>query len=590
MIPEEERQILEEFIVESQQMVRECVPLIQAAISDPEQEDLVARVTGSCFRLFHSVKGTGGFLRLVHLAAPAEAMEYLLDQVRSGVFSLNSRHLLLLAESCRFLEQGMVLVRREGGDDRLAGPADALTAAILQSMHPDPAITGRTGTMESPAGLAEAVTDLLATAEQEFVLWDFIAVDHQRVGELCRLLHRLKMSFAQYGCADFERICTALDATLNRYLQGEFFQTEYPERVFLRSIDAIQQTLARAALTGELKVEDLDQHLGNIRGLMRQPIGELLIEAGLVDPRAVDMALERQRTCREVQPRRLGEVLVEMGEVTSAQIQRALQKQHSKRRGNEQGQPVRVARSSSLPSLPAITAELPFSFTVDGRRFARLHALIRQLAAAQAGGPTPQIGELVALAMALNQEALASFQARIKKMVDELAAGSGKRVQLVCEGLELLVARPDLGVLSGLLAQLLRNGVEHGLETLAERLEAGKRKSGRLQLTVVVQEGELRLKVEDDGRGIDQESIVARLINQGLAIPEEVAGLSAGECLRLLLRRQGRSSAGGDTLHSECQQGLAAVNSGIHSLGGRMEMATAVGKGTRITLHLPHLA
>ena len=64
-----------------------------------------------------------------------------------------------------------------------------------------------------------------------------------------------------YGCAGFERLCMALESTLNRYMQGEFFQTEYPERTFLRCIDAMRDGLARFTLTESLGINELEEHL-----------------------------------------------------------------------------------------------------------------------------------------------------------------------------------------------------------------------------------------------------------------------------------------------------------------------------------------
>lgn len=111
------------------------------------------------------------------------------------------------------------------------------------------------------------------------MLWDFIAVDHRRVGNLCRLLHSLRQNFASCHLDVFARLCMALESTLNRYVQGEFFQTEYPERVFLRGIDAMREALSGLALGKNFVVADFKHHLAAVQGLIRQPIGELLIEA-----------------------------------------------------------------------------------------------------------------------------------------------------------------------------------------------------------------------------------------------------------------------------------------------------------------------
>ena len=179
MSSEEDQQLLTAFIDESMEMIRQVQPFVRALVEQPDREDILPQVTGPCFRLFHSVKGTGSFLGLDHLVAPAEAMEYLLDRVRSGILLLNPRHIALLAESCTFIEQGLVLVLAEKTDVHLASSAAALAAAIHLAAATEEESIGDEGTVAAlPAEMRESffweTENLLATAEQECVLWDFI--------------------------------------------------------------------------------------------------------------------------------------------------------------------------------------------------------------------------------------------------------------------------------------------------------------------------------------------------------------------------------------------------------------------------------
>ena len=202
------------------------------------------------------------------------------------------------------MEQGLALVRAEKGDVLLANSSGALASAIFLSISEGDKTGCSEGSADSlPSEMREPflreIENLLTAAEQEFVLWDFIAVDLERVTELSRLLHRLKQSFALYDFSEPERVCMALESSLNRYVQGEFFHTEYPERIFLRSIDALRAAIAGFSATEDIEVADIEHHLSAIQGLMRQPIGQLLIDAGLVEPSEVNHALEVQRSSSE---------------------------------------------------------------------------------------------------------------------------------------------------------------------------------------------------------------------------------------------------------------------------------------------------
>lgn len=593
MSSEEDQQLLTAFIDESLEMIRQVQPFVRALVEQPDREDILPQVTGPCFRLFHSVKGTGSFLGLDHLVAPAEAMEYLLDRVRSGILLLSPRHIALLAESCTFMEQGLALVLAEKSDVRLANSAAALAAAIhLAASAEEKPIWNEGAVAVLPAEMRETffweTENLLATAEQECVLWDFIAVDLERVTELCRLLRRLKRSFALYDFRDPERICMALESTLKRYVQGEFFQTEYPERVFLRSIDALRTTMTEFSLTDDLAVPDVEHHLAAIQGMMRQPIGELLIEAGLVDPGIVSQALEVQRSSRDAQPRRLGEVLVAMGEVTQEQVQHVLQEQHNKRSRTEEAETTLDRKGPAL-SERALTVAASHEICIDGRKLNRMGVVLEQLMAMRLPGDhLPLLGELQTLVQSCRRDALASLTNRLQRVVHDLSVQGNKRIQFTIEGIEVLQETAEGALLADSLLHLIRNGVEHGLEDVEERLRVGKRKTGKLNLLVLRQGEEVWVSVEEDGRGFDLEAIAALIVKRGLAAVESVRQMTSRERIHTLLNDASilpdREPAAGA---KNREWGLSIVNSALRKMQGEMQVATRPGKGTCVTLRVP---
>jgi two-component system chemotaxis sensor kinase CheA len=591
-VPEEDHKILEDFIEETMEMVRKATPFVRALIDQPDREDILPKMTESCFRLFHSIKGTGGFLHLEHLVGPAEAMEYLLDRIRSGVQSLAPLHISLVAESCQFMEQGLPLVLAEKSDERLAPVASALTAAIFQSTRgsdEDPWTqgTGISLPSEMQDTFLSEIENLLATAEQEFVLWDFIALDHHRVAELCRLLHRLQQNFTLFELKDLERLSLALESTLTRYIQGEFFQTEYPERVFLRSIDAVRETVARFIRLQDAAVTGLEHHLDALQGLIRKPIGTLLVEAGMVAPQVIEDALELQKSSRQATPRRLGEVLVDMGEVTRDQVQHVLQEQHEKRT-----QAMRA--ETKLESISPPLAHLPPAYVasnevcIDGKKLARIVELIERLATEwqPAEGSTSQLVELLELAKSCKQTALSSFSSWLKRVVHDLAVQGNKRVHFVIEGIDTMLDQRHRALLAEPLFHLLRNGVEHGLETVEERVKAGKRKSGKLTLLALQQGNEIWVSVEDDGRGIGQEKIAALAVEHRLVQPQQAAMLTSKELIQLLFQAQSTTGEAARKA-SDLDTGFLAVKDSLQQMQGKIEMLSRPNKGTRITLRVP---
>jgi two-component system chemotaxis sensor kinase CheA len=589
--PEETHKILEAFVVKSRRMTEDILPLIRTLVGHPEQAAHVTEVVDRASRLARHIRGMSAALGLEHLAAPAEALEYVLQHICASGQGFTPQQLSLVVESCTFLHQGLELVLREKSDHRLAASAAALSAAILASLDVDEASVrgGRTSDPMS-ADMRQVFLreseQLLATAEQEFVLWDFIALDQQRVADLCRLLHRLKQNFAHYDYSEFERLCMALESTLHRYLQGEFFQTEYPERVFLRCIDAMRAAVSEFARTEEMTITGLEQHLLAVQGLIRQPIGELLIEAGLVDPQTVDEALAMQRSSRTDQPRRLGEVLVAMGEITEEQVQHVLTKQQTTRAREQEAEAMLAAegaKATAVTRLPLTSEET----RVESRTLARMLNLIRQLSALPLPPSLhPLVAELQHLARTCDQSLLSSCSDCFQRIVHDLAMEFRKRVHFSIEGAEILRDEGDLAVVADLLLPLLRNSVEHGLETLDEREQVGKKKSGRLSLLALRQGAELWISVEDDGRGIDVQKIAAYCSAKGWVAAGESGRLTGAELLQIFLDQQADRPA--EILEeASAFRGLAAVNSQLRSLHGTMEVWSKVGKGTRITVRLP---
>ena len=591
MASEESQHQIETFVHDTLEMIRQIQPFVRALVEQPDREDILPRITDSCFRLFHFVKGTGAFLGLDHLAAPAEAMEYMLDRVKSGTLLLSPRHIALLAEACTFLEQGMALVRAEKGDARLASSAGVLASAILNSAAKgEVSGLGEGADVSLPLEMRESflweIENLLATAEQECVLWDFIAVDLERVADLCRLLHRLKQNFALYDFSEQERMCMALESTLNRYVNGEFFQTEYPERVFLRSIDALRTAMTKFSLTDDLTVPDVEHHLAAIQGLMRQPIGELLIEAGLVDSGIVNHALEVQRSSTEGQQRRLGEVLVAMGEVTPEQVRHVLQEQHDKRLRSAKAETALGSNGSAILKR-SLSTSASHEIRIDGRRIERMGLVVEQLMAMRLpGNHVTLLGELQSLIQSCRRDALSSLVCRLQRVVHDLAVHDNKRIHFVIEGIEVLQETGKAAFFADSLLHLLSNSIEHGLESMEERLQSGKKKTGKLNLLAMRHGEEIWVSVEDDGRGFDFEKVAAMLVNRGLVAAENAGLMTSRERLQLLFKD---SSAPEDREQADGNRGwgLSLVHGVLVGMQGKITVTTRSGKGSCVTLRVP---
>ncbi len=174
---------------------------------------------------------------------------------------------------------------------------------------------------------------------------------------------------------------------------------------------------------------------------------------------------------------------------------------------------------------------------------------------------------------------------RFPRHVRDTAHALGKDIELVLEGRELEVDRSLLDELSEPLLHLLRNAIDHGLETPDERRSGGKESRGRLVVRATRDGSMVAVTVADDGRGVNRLRVAASATAQGVVGADALVQDDAG--LLQLLARPGLSTAEMVTDLSGRGVGVDAVLSRVQALGGRLDLATAEGAGTAITIRLP---
>ena len=175
---------------------------------------------------------------------------------------------------------------------------------------------------------------------------------------------------------------------------------------------------------------------------------------------------------------------------------------------------------------------------------------------------------------------------RFPRMIRDLLKAQGKRAQFVISGGRVEMDRSVLDALYDPLVHLLRNAIDHGLETPAERDQAAKSRTAILRLTARRERESVVIVLEDDGRGMDSAQIAAAAIEQGLVTEEAVAGMSEGQILQLLCH-PGFSTSSAVTVVSGRGVGMSVVKRAVEALRGTLEIETQVGQGSTICLRLP---
>ena len=179
-----------------------------------------------------------------------------------------------------------------------------------------------------------------------------------------------------------------------------------------------------------------------------------------------------------------------------------------------------------------------------------------------------------------------SLTERLPRAVRDLAHRLGKEVELEVQGGEVELDRTVIEALADPLTHLVRNAVDHGLETSAQRISMGKSLRGLLVLSARRERDKVLVEVSDDGAGFDGERLRQRAIEMGTLSPDKVGEITEQQSYELAFL-PGLSTREEATDLSGRGVGLDAVKAAVEALGGKIGLRSAPGKGSRFTLELP---
>jgi two-component system chemotaxis sensor kinase CheA len=263
-----------------------------------------------------------------------------------------------------------------------------------------------------------------------------------------------------------------------------------------------------------------------------------------------------------------------------------------------------VTREFQIPNSSSMPAEKSHRFVrVDAARLDTLMTLIGELVIARgrlqdvarkAANPilsetvleaSRLIGNLQTEITTARMVPVGQAFERFERMVRDTAHSLGKKVVFEILGSDIEVDKSVLDEIGDPVMHLLRNSLDHGVETPAERRVAGKAAVAKLTLSAARERSSVVIRVSDDGRGIDVNKVLDRALGAGLLEPDQ-GMLSDAEVLSLIAR-PGFSTTTRVTDISGRGVGLDVVATKVRSLGGSVELSTDAGAGTEIRLELP---
>lgn len=194
------------------------------------------------------------------------------------------------------------------------------------------------------------------------------------------------------------------------------------------------------------------------------------------------------------------------------------------------------------------------------------------------------VRELQELAMSLRMVPLKPTFQKLARVVRDTAQKSGKAVELIVAGEETEIDRNMVDIIADPLVHMLRNGVDHGIESPNERVARGKPRAGTIRLTALHSGGNVVVELCDDGAGLDRQRIVKKAIERGLI--ESDAQMTDSDVYNLIFE-PGFSTRDQVNDLSGRGVGMDVVRRNVQALNGRVDIASTLGSGTTFTLRLP---
>jgi two-component system chemotaxis sensor kinase CheA len=546
----------------------------------PEDLDLLNKI----FRSAHSIKGTSGMFGFNAVAQFTHKMETLLDLLRNGqkVVTPQIADLLLKSTDCL---KALVDAAKTGSpvDDetvqRLTG--ELASASALGSQRPAQ-LTARAAT-----GSSSPSAPLPRTPHPSrcfHIAWTPPDWLFQRGLDPLQIFKEL----AELGTLTQVTVDTSKLPDLAVMDPEKCYLSWIVKLETVKNWQVVDAVFEFVREDSKLVIEEREAPESGTKHASREtsvldagdpkPLGEILVETGVVSRDTLDHALAQQK--------RVGEILIEQHAATPQQISQALQKQQDNAAPAKRGAETASIRvdTDKIDKLINLVGELVITQSMLSdlsTRFemSQLALLLERVAQLECN--TREIQERV---MGIRMLPIGSAFSRFPRLVRDLSAKAGKKIQLVLSGEETELDKTVIESIGDPLTHLVRNSADHGLEPPEERLDNNKPELGTIRLNAFHEGGNICITVEDDGRGLNRDKILAKAIKQGLIAENEK--LSDDQIWPLIFK-PGFSTADKVTDVSGRGVGMDVVKRNIEGLGGTVKIKTALGKGTMFTLKLP---
>jgi len=439
---------------------------------------------------------------------------------------------------------------------------------------------------------------------------DLIALEkdpgnRETLASVFRTIHTIKGTSGFLAFNQLESVTHAGESLLSRLRDGLLPLTAEITTALLTMVDAVREMLKSIEADGK-EGQRNDQELISTLARLLEPasptpipekesaetviacnpgepsipnLGEILIKRGVAKISDVHNAVEQQKSG---DPRHVGEILVEKGAVKSHDIVDALNAQQQARGQSASDTTIRVD-VSQLDRLMNRMGELvllrnqivQFTSSTEDTDLIKTSQRLNLL--------TTELQEGV---MKTRMQPIDNIWGKFPRTVRDVALGCGKQVRIEMEGKETELDKTIIEAIKDPLTHLVRNAVDHGIESPETRRASGKNPEGRLLLRAYHEGGQVNIEISDDGAGLNYEKIRTKAIQKALVTADQAARMTEREITNLITL-PGFSTAETVTNVSGRGVGMDVVKTNIEKIGGTVDVQSKSGQGCTVRMKIP---
>jgi two-component system chemotaxis sensor kinase CheA len=603
------------------------------------EKEYSADLVNTVFRSLHTIKGVAGFVGFTYVQQLSHELEALLDDVRNGERNVTEELVTVLLDGSDIVgriaadisaqvhaaadKRVTKLHERSFGHSAIVDHVKRMRDAASGCDSPEETDQGEstatttTNTATSPGGALPAATnpiaadapvvtpemmdafveessDLLDRVEQALLQAENDPVSTSAVDQVFRDIHTIKGNAGFFWFAKVEQRCMAMESALDAFRKTGTPIDHAAATEFLEMLDAIRKDVTaveEAAAASDAAAVAAQQQPDEIAPGYSDALGEILLEMGALNQEELDAALSSQH-------RRLGEILVSDQHVPEESVKKALDVQ-TERRALGAGTPDKAVHrkdirvdTNKLDKLfelvgELITAESMVVGNINGNGTSAAHedddaARSVQKAASYLQKITREMQEIT---LSIRMIPLEATFGKMRRLVRDLARKFEKKVNIEISGEETEMDKNVIEEISDPLVHIIRNAVDHGIESPAERLASGKPETGTIWLSARHEGNEIWITVQDDGGGLHRDRILKKAAERGL-IQEGDPEPTDEEVWRFVFE-PAFSTASAVSEISGRGVGMDVVKQNIEKLRGKIDVKSQTGGGTTFVLRIP---